>query len=579
MARHEIDSDKSEIKEVFTKWYRIPEYQRPYIWGYDEIDDLLDDISYAAINTPDNEYFLGSIVYQHKRANELEKRKYDENDLLDGQQRLTTILLIMAAIRDISDDLKLKKTCQECIYQEANEYRKIPEILRILFKIRPEVEEFINEYVKEEGGTLKIDELKRLSEHERDLSIKNMSSAIIQIRNYFTKQEAIPLNTFFSFLLNNVIIIYVSSEDLQDAFRLFTILNDRGVKLRNSDILKAQNLQELASEEERVKWGKFWEKIEEIFGEDFDRFLSWIRTILVKEKARLNLLREFEDNIYFPKEKDKSTGQLKPILLKKGLDTFKLLETYSEHYNRLFNSNGGNYSLDDSWAFDNLLVIMNEGFPATDWVPPLLAYYNKFKDKDLQRFLIKLDNKFSADWIAQYSPTERIDNMNNIIKAIDDYNDISSLLSNRIFDIDHDSLFRNLEGNIYGRKFAKYILLKLDYIYHDHRTTRISGYSGISVEHILPQDPEEKGQWCIDFSEEQRNELTHKLGNLILLGRRKNTSLGRLKYEDKKLKYFQDSINIFPYSLRVVNKYNKWTPSELLENQISMLNKLKEYYR
>ena len=297
-----------------------------------------------------------------------------------------------------------------------------------------------------------------------------MANAVIKIRNYFSKPDAIDLDNFYTFLLNYVIIIYVASEDLQDAFRLFTILNDRGVKLRNSDILKAQNLQEL-SEEESTKWGKFWEEIEEYFGEDFDRFLSWIRTILVKEKARLSLLKEFEDNIYSPKERDKSTGQIKPILLNRGLDTFKLLQIYSEHYNNLFYSNGNNYSLDSSWTFDNLIVIMDSGFPATDWVPPLLAYYNKFKEFNLLNFLIKLDNKFSADWIGQYSPTERIENMNDIIKAIDVHDDASVLLTDLVFEIDNDSFFRNLEGNIYGRKFEKYILLKLNHIYHDHRVT------------------------------------------------------------------------------------------------------------
>ena len=65
---------------------------------------------------------------------------------------------------------------------------------------------------------------------------------------------------------------------------------------------------------------KLWEDAESELGDDFDRFLNHIRTILLKDKARLSLLQEFEGKIYNPKEKDKSTGQKKPALLKKGID-------------------------------------------------------------------------------------------------------------------------------------------------------------------------------------------------------------------------------------------------------------------
>src|ERR1019366_2910353 len=137
------------------------------------------------------------------------------------------------------------------------------------------------------------------------------------------------------FLLNKVLFIYVSTEDLEDAFRLFTILNDRGIPLRNSDILKSMNLGALRKPEEKVKYAKMWEEAEGELGDDFDRFLNHVRTILVKDKPRLNLLQEFEDKIYEPKERDKATGQKKPILLSKGHETFVVIEKYLDHYRTL----------------------------------------------------------------------------------------------------------------------------------------------------------------------------------------------------------------------------------------------------
>ena len=139
--------------------------------------------------------------------------------------------------------------------------------------------------------------------------------------------------------------IYVATEDLDDAFLLFTILNDRGVPLRNSDILKSTNLGALTNEKEKAKFAKLWEEAEGELGDDFDRFLNHIRTILLKDKARLNLLDEFEHKIYHPREKEKSSGQLKPSLLAKGKETFELVDRYLKHYDQLLGGNNYDQTL------------------------------------------------------------------------------------------------------------------------------------------------------------------------------------------------------------------------------------------
>ena len=133
----EIKSEKILLQDVFKLWFRIPEYQRPYVWGAGEVHELLDDLSYAATNTPDAEYFLGSFVFQTRPANSQTRQLFEENDLLDGQQRLTTLLLIFAVIRDISHDAGLVNQCQELIYQEAKPFQEIPSQMRLIFNIRP----------------------------------------------------------------------------------------------------------------------------------------------------------------------------------------------------------------------------------------------------------------------------------------------------------------------------------------------------------------------------------------------------------------------------------------------------------
>ena len=132
---NEIKSDKLYIKDIFNRWYRIPEYQRPYVWGKDQINDLLDDISFAQQNDNESEYFLGSIVFQTKTNN---NGKYQEDDLLDGQQRLTTLFLITAVIRDLTENEKLKNICKEIIYQDENDFDGTAERPRTIFDIREE---------------------------------------------------------------------------------------------------------------------------------------------------------------------------------------------------------------------------------------------------------------------------------------------------------------------------------------------------------------------------------------------------------------------------------------------------------
>ena len=121
-----IDSDKIFIKDVFSWWFRVPDYQRPYVWGSDQVTDLLDDVSQWLFARPDSEYFLGSIVLQERHDNGI-----TEYDLLDGQQRLTTCMLIYAVGRDVCNNPKLVETCRDTIYQEENPFTGTPERIRI----------------------------------------------------------------------------------------------------------------------------------------------------------------------------------------------------------------------------------------------------------------------------------------------------------------------------------------------------------------------------------------------------------------------------------------------------------------
>lgn len=554
----QIDAGKISIGDIYsTKWFRIPDFQRPYVWGDDEINDLLEDLSFAASNNPKDEYFLGSFVYQSEEK-EVKQVKYTESILLDGQQRMTSLFLLFAAIRDRTSVEQVKESCQNFLYQKENIYDDIPERTRLNFDIRRNVQTFIAQITNGEEGSLSC---ALRYKNDPDISIKNMARAIVSIHNFFDENK-IEEEAFYKYVRNNALMIYVSSENQDDAFRLFMVLNDRGVPLRNSDIIKTMNLGAfstgLNAEKDKKQYAEFWEGAENELGEDFDLFLSHIRTLLVKEKARLNLLKEYESKIYAPTKQGKPT----PALLSKGKDTFEFIKKHLDNYNFLLS--GKNNHLDDEYKFDNLIKVMMLGLPSKDWVPPLLAYYDKFSEDNLFNFLTYLDNKFSADWILQQTPTQRIENMNDLIKVIEKAKSVDDVTNSQELTFDVESFMDAISGKVYGRRFARYILLKLDY---HHARLEDLNIKNLSVEHILPQNPKDDSQWVQDFDEQAREELTHVIGNLVLISRRKNSSQGRKDYKKKKTDYFNANIGSHPLSLHVLNSHDEWKPSNLTANQ------------
>lgn len=571
-----ILSEQLYVKDLFDnkKWYRIPSYQRPYVWEYDQVSELLDDVMQALQANPDSDYFLGSLVLQMKKKKE-DNISYFEFDLLDGQQRLTTLFLILAVLRDlnIGRNELIADPCKNAICQSGNPLMRIPERIRIEFAIREEVKEFVNQYVKTELGT-QDKALKELSGRSKDISIKNMSAAILTINEFFNDID--NHDEYFKYLLNNVLLIYVASERLDDAFRLFTVLNNRGVTLRNCDILKVLNLAEVPPVA-LDKYAKKWESLEEYFGEKFDNFLSHVRTILVKQKAGASLIKEFESNIYSPTEFNRATGKTKKkdALIEKGAPTFDLLVSYSSCFMSLFDED--HFDDFNDYEFYNYIVLMQYGIEADFWIAPLLRFYKEYGTERLVEFLRCLDRKFSADWIVGITPTLRMQNMISIIKAVDTAKCIDDVFKAELYTVNKADMLRVLSGDIYRKRFDKYVLMKIDL---DRMGTKIQAKlpRTMSIEHILPQTPAEKSKWIDDYPPENRKQWVNKLGNLIFLSRTKNTSQGNKDYTDKKKSYFLKSIETFSHTAHVLNKYDTWEKEDLMSNHTETLKQIMKLY-
>ena len=572
----EIKCEKKVIREIFNMWYCIPDYQRAYVWDTDQVRDLLDDTISAYRENKEAQYFLGSMVLKINEKSE-NNVSYTEYELLDGQQRITTVFLILACMRDMLTDYpQYQNSLAGFVYQAEDAILQQPERMRIIFNIRSDVRDFVNEHIKPLHGTCDSALLEdKMQAKDVNISIRNMANAML-VAHEFLEENKSEIIGYLSYFLNKVLMIYVATEELQDAFQLFTVLNNRGVKLSSSDILKAENLKEL-SVADGTSWATRWEEMETYFGEDFDKFLSHIRTILVKKKQTTTLLKEFDEFVYSNQEYDRTQKKYVPRtpILRRGKDTFELLYSYYHTYQEVFDTDHSVVTGD--YEITNYLKLMETGFGADYWIAPVLDYYRKYRRRGFVAFLKALDRKLSADWITAATPTVRMENVNAILREIEASQDSAALLQSKTFTINKSDFERVINGDIYGRSFAKYLLLKLDLIYRGSSTPMIP-QAIASIEHILPRNPSADSQWVKDFSAAEREEWTNKLGNLVLISRRKNTSQGNRDYVEKKEKYFEKNIEMFPNSIRIYQNYPEWKLSDLKKNHSDVVTELLNVY-
>ncbi len=539
----EIKSAKIKVMDVFKNWYIVPSYQRHYVWEEDNINALLEDIKDNYLERNDEEYFLGSYIIQSKN---------DNNDLLDGQQRITTLFLLFAFLRDYErTENQYRSEFQDYIYQGAKPMSGIKERVRLTYEIRGNVKSFINEFIIPTNSI--IDKWEAIKEKANDskenISIQHMCRALLCFKKFFDENDSIDIVQYVTFINTNMVMIYISADTLEDAFRMFSIMNDRGVKLSNADILKSSNLEVISDKKDMESYAREWEELQADLGNDFDRFLSYVRTLYVKTKAKLGLLEEYNKNIF-------KTGKLKM-----GKDFFESIKSYYNIYNSIIQLDNNN-----NYEYCNLINVLNSGNLPTDWVPVIMSYYKKYKEQDLTAFAKKLACKAIADMVCGESPTKRIENLNKIMPAIEDSSNPAELLSNtHLFAFDKELFLNNIQTDVYRKSYAKTLLLMLEYMYQDNSI--LHTYSFVSIEHILPQNPSPNSQWCADYTDEERINNVDKIGNLCIIGRRKNTSLGNLDYQNKRKRYFEKNIGNFARTLHIYNKFpNSWLPTDLKHN-------------
>lgn len=507
-------------------FYRIPSYQRPFSWDDDQFEDLISDTTQA---NWDENYFIGTVVFHQTDSG--------FNDIVDGQQRFTSLMILFACLRDLLDEEDAKQEIQDIISQKGKKLKKIPERVRLQVKDR----EIYNRIVVQTAGTSDLPEPDGLTESEYRYLI-----AVEIFYEFLGEMDQEKLARYAAFLMTKCQFIYLSAGTFKEAFRLFEVVNDRGKQLRRIDVLKAKNISPdyIADEEQREHTAQDWEKAEDDIGEDaFEEVFFLMRLAMVKDKPKGDLLFEFEERIF--KEKLATPGE--PFV--------DLVLKYVELYRALFVDRSAMDSTEFEYRFASLIYAMDNEFKASEWRACTLLYLKKFSKKKLFDFLLAIERLYLTHAVNGVRKDERYKDYTKILRLIEDSSTPDKVIS-EIGGSEKQVIAALKQASMYGRNYTKYALLRLELNSSEYDKEHL--YDARSIEHVFPQTPKKGGAWDKGYSEAEREEFTNMLGNLVLLSKSKNSSASNKEFAEKKSSYLDPRVSSYPQSMKVL-AYEDWT--------------------
>ena len=556
-----ITATEQELKDVFNDKYlfEIPLYQRPYAWTTEQVDELLDDLKDAMRRDSEAPYFLGSVV--------LIKDDHDTlSQVVDGQQRLTTLTMLLCVLRDLSSNSDSKQELDEFIRQKGSLFKGTKDIFRLLPRDRDR--EFFQENIQKSGSIVKF--LKQDPVKFTD-SQRRMFANIRYLHRELKKLDETERDRLGIYVAQKCLLVVVSASDGESAYRIFSVMNDRGLDLSPTDILKANIIGKIEPDDVQGKYTAQWEGIEEKLGrDDFRDLFAHIRMIYRKEKLRGTLQKEFQDYVL---------GKLNCTESMKFCDC--ILEPYAEAYEIVSTA-----SYESSNNADKLNALLQHlgRLDNFDWIPPTMEYFriNEGQTDTLTMFIHDLERLAYGMFILRSNINERIRRYARVIGAIQNQDDLYSVNSPLQLSVQEKSdILETLNGNIYSLiRVRRPLLLRLDSICAEPESGASYQYPIISIEHVLPQNPQDESQWIEWFPEEdERRAWTHRLANLVLLSRRKNSGASNYEFDVKKSKYFQQNgTTTFALTTQVVSE-PKWTPRVLERRQCQLIDAIRKEWR
>ena len=525
-----LNVDQKTIKDLFQDKradFLIPDYQRPYAWGETECQTLWDDIFSFAI--PDegrtefdsnSEYFLGPIVTFKNSVSKME--------VIDGQQRLTTLMLLLRAFYEkfghMQDKASVatKQNIEKCIWKT-------------------------DEFGEPDMSALKIDS-EVATDKDKDEFLEILKTGVVKpgqksryAANYRFFQNCIDdflakYPTYFAYLptriMNNCILLPIEAESQDTALRIFSTLNDRGMPLSDSDIFKAQFYKYYCDIGKKDLFIKQWKDLEELtesifhplngtpMDELFTRYMYYIRAKQGIKSSTTEALRKFY-------EKDNYT------LLKRE-DTFNDLITLAHFWEDVINQDKDRFSQ----RILRRLFVLNYA-PNGMWTYVVSVFFMHNRDSEglldedqFYRFLSKI-----TGFIWTYAVTNP--GVNALRTPV--YAEMVSIVNSQPvtfvdfkFEADKvQSMFANFTFNN-SRPITKSMLAW--WAFQDDDQELFPLETVLEIEHIYARNRHDKDKSLTDVKN------LEALGNKALLEKRINIRAADYRFEDK-IKYYQGFVN------------------------------------
>ncbi|RVY48054.1 DUF262 domain-containing protein [Helicobacter pylori] len=540
---------KNTLKEEF--YYQIPIYQRPYQWTEENCEKLLDDLFEDYEGDRESDYFCGSLVLVKSDPNS----KTETYDIVDGQQRLSTFILLAKVLADLYNDCLDPKNLEHLQegWKDRHTERKRLSFNTIGSNAEYDFQDALDFF----------DDPHHVSKNDENNYLKNA----VCLKDYIRKKEIKNINDFIEWLYSNVKFITIICPSIDKALRIFSILNARGLPLNATDIFKGELLKGLAKEEDQKKLVSRWNALSQKCSDNdltmetlFSWHLTYLDPVTSKEKMEKRLVTWFKN------------------LNKTPLEYLKGIENFYNAYGEVLEMQDRHAHLLSYKDDDHLRVIL------------CASLLHRYSDQDIEALKELLVKFYYQDWVAGQTKSTRSQTCCNIIDALKEKKSVryiaSIVVKKYLDDKNITQRFKeNLQdSNLYTKfyfdgksakknSWLKPVLILVEYFVSDDPKPKRIEKDDFHVEHILPQKPDPSSQWVKDFSEEERELYTHSLANLTLLGGNKNSQASNLDFKDKKKIYMGEIrsrktktsrvMTCYKTTIDIAHKYTEWTPKSL----------------
>jgi hypothetical protein len=534
MSEQTIQSQDIKVADVFQSFYVVPEYQREYVWESEQVEQLLADINAELAGSEPAkapEYFIGSIVVCPGGNGVF--------DLIDGQQRMTTLFLTLCAIRDRLQELGQAPSGAlgpqiAATYADASGVDQFRYRLELQYEDSGDVLERVakGEVEKVGGSTRSIDNI-----------LKAYQTAQAFFRREFGDNHA-KLRVYYGYLTNKVKLIRIQTEDVAKALKIFETINDRGVGLDAMDLLKNLLFMK-ASRAQFEQLKKIWKEMQDTIygmGEKSLRFLRYV----IFSRYDVDLLREDEIYGWFAKNEKLCGYSTAPIAFAK-----ELLEA-AQAYQRFLN--GSDHRGTKSRFLENLqllggkaarqhliLLLAGRHLPALLFDRLAMEVENLFFVYVITREATRDFERNFARWAAKLRLAKDENSLKTFVEQT--FEPAKLALSERF-----DDAFRRLDAESVQQYRLRYILAKLTQFVdlqgfgETEGTKWLSRYTsgGFEIEHVYPQNPSVDA--ASEFGATTDANVCNRIGNLLLVEKSINASLGNRPFSKKRSVYPQSQL-------------------------------------